>query len=56
MQTKYSIDQQEHLLRLQAWGELRVDGLIDLLNRAQADPQFRPEMNAIADYRDSFDL
>jgi hypothetical protein len=40
MQTKYLIDQQENLLRLQAWGELRVEGLIDLLNRAQADPHY----------------
>ena len=53
MQTKYSIDQQENLLRLQAWGELTCDGLINLLNRAQADPQYRPEMNAIADYREA---
>ena len=53
MQTKYSIDAQENLLRLQAWGELTADGLIGLLNRAQADPQFRPEMNAIADYREA---
>lgn len=53
MQTKYSIDQPENLLRLQAWGELRVEGLIDLLNRAQADPDYRPEMNALADYREA---
>ncbi len=53
MQTRYSIDTQENLLRLQAWGELTVDGLIALLNRAQADPEFRPEMNAIADYREA---
>jgi hypothetical protein len=53
MQTKYSIDQQQNLLRLQAWGQLSCEGLIDLLNRAQADPQFRPEMNAIADYREA---
>jgi hypothetical protein len=53
MQTKYSIDQQENLLRLQAWGQLSCDALIDLLNRAQADPHYRPEMNAIADYREA---
>ena len=44
---------QENLLRLQAWGELTADGLIGLLNRAQADPQYRPEMNALADYREA---
>ena len=53
MESRYSIDAQENLLHLQAWGELTVEGLIGLLNRAQADPQFRPEMNAIADYREA---
>jgi hypothetical protein len=53
MQTRYSIDTQENLLRLQAWGELTADGLIGLLNRAQADPQYRSEMNALADYREA---
>ena len=53
MESRYSIDAQENLLQLQAWGELTVEGLIGLLNRAQADPQFRPEMNAIADYREA---
>jgi hypothetical protein len=53
MESRYSIDAQENLLQLQAWGEITVDGLIALLNRAQADPQFRPEMNAIADYREA---
>jgi hypothetical protein len=53
MESRYSIDAQENLLQLQAWGELTVEGLIALLNRAQADPQFRPEMNAIADYREA---
>jgi hypothetical protein len=53
MQTRYSIDTQENLLRLQAWGELTADGLIQLLNRAQADPQYSPEMNALADYREA---
>lgn len=53
MEAKYSIDAQDNLLRLQAWGEITVEGLIGLLNRAQADPQFRPEMNALADYREA---
>jgi hypothetical protein len=53
MESRYSIDAQENLLQLQAWGEITVEGLIALLNRAQADPQFRPEMNAIADYREA---
>lgn len=53
MESSYSIDAQENLLQLKAWGEITVDGLIKLLNRAQADPQFRPDMNSLADYREA---
>lgn len=53
MELSYSIDAQEKLLRLQAWGEVTVDGLIDLLKRAQADPAFRPDMNSLGDYREA---
>ena len=38
MESRYSIDTQENLLRLQVWGELTADGLIDLLNRAAGGP------------------
>lgn len=37
MELSYSIDAQEKLLRLQAWGEVTVDGLSGLLNRAQSE-------------------
>jgi hypothetical protein len=53
MQLKYSIDTQENLLRLYAWGEMKVDGLIAVLNQARADPQFRPDMNSLGDYREA---
>jgi hypothetical protein len=53
MELSYSIDAQEKLLRLQAWGDVTVDGLIDLLKRAQADPAFRPDMNSLGDYREA---
>lgn len=53
MELSYSIDAQEKLLRLQAWGEVTVDGLIGLLNRAQADPGFQPDMNSLGDYREA---
>lgn len=53
MELRYSIDTEENLLRLQAWGEVTADGLIGLLNRAQADPKYRPEMCSIADYREA---
>lgn len=53
MELSYSIDAQENLLRLQAWGKVTVDGLIDVLNRAQADPRYRPDMNSLGDYREA---
>ncbi|HKS54480.1 MAG TPA: hypothetical protein VJS12_04300 [Steroidobacteraceae bacterium] len=49
----YSIDAEEKLLRLQAWGEVTVDGLIDLLNRAQKDPRYTPDMSSLGDYREA---
>jgi hypothetical protein len=53
MELSYSIDAGEKLLRLQAWGEVTVDGLIDLLNRARADPRYTPDMNSLGDYREA---
>ena len=53
MELRYSIDTEENLLRLQAWGEITAECLIGLLNRAQADPKYRPEMSSIADYREA---
>src|SRR5678816_308628 len=53
MELSYSIDSQEKLLRLHAWGEVTVDGLIGLLNRAQADPGYRPDMDSLGDYREA---
>jgi hypothetical protein len=53
MELSYSIDAQDRLLRLQAWGKVTVDGLIDVLNRAQADPRYRPDMNSLGDYREA---
>jgi hypothetical protein len=53
MELSYSIDAAEKLLRLQAWGKVTVDGLIDVLNRAQADPRYRPDMDSLGDYREA---
>jgi len=51
MESDYAIDPHENLARLTFWGELTVDGQIDLMNRVGADPRYSPQMNAIADYR-----
>ena len=53
MELSYSIDAQEKLLRLQAWGEITVDGLIGLLNQARADPRYRLDMDSLGDYREA---
>ena len=53
MESKYSIDASEGLVRLQVWGELRADGLIKLMGRIASDPLHRPDMGAIADLREA---
>lgn len=54
MESSYSIQPAENLVRMQVWGELTVDGLIELINRVGADPSYRSGMHAIADLRQSF--
>jgi hypothetical protein len=54
MESSYTIDPQENLLRLQGRGEMTVEGLIALLNRAQADPAYRPDMSSIGDWREAY--
>ena len=54
MESSYSIHPAEKLVKMHVWGELTVDGLIDLITRAGGDPAFRPGMNAVADFRESY--
>jgi hypothetical protein len=54
MESSYAIDAREHLLRLKVWGELSAEGLIDVMNKAGADPRYVQGMPAIADYRDAY--
>lgn len=53
MESSYSIDARDQLVRIKVWGELTAESLIELLNRAVADPRYVPGMNAIADYREA---
>jgi O-acetyl-ADP-ribose deacetylase (regulator of RNase III) len=53
MESSYSIDARENLVRLKLWGELTAESLIELLNRAVADPRYVPGMSAVADYREA---
>lgn len=54
MESSYSIDAREHLVRLKVWGELTAESLIELLNRTVCDPRYVPGMNAVADYREAY--
>jgi hypothetical protein len=51
--SKYSIDTSEGLVRVQIWGELRADGLIKLMGRIAADPKHRLDMAAVVDLREA---
>lgn len=53
MESSYSIQPADNLVRLQVWGELTVDGFTDLIKRVGLDPHYRPGMNAICDLRQS---
>jgi hypothetical protein len=53
MESSYSIHPAENLVKMRVWGELTVDGLIDLITRTGQDPAFDPGMNAVADLRES---
>jgi hypothetical protein len=54
MESSYAIDTQERLVRLKVWGELTAESLINLMNKAGADPRYVQGMPAIADYRDAY--
>lgn len=54
MESSYSIDAGANLVRFKVWGELTAESLIELLNRAVADPRYVPGMHAVADYREAY--
>jgi hypothetical protein len=53
VESKYSIDASEGLVRLQVWGELRAEALIKLMAQIGADPRHRVDMCAIIDLREA---
>lgn len=53
MESSYSIEARDNLVRFKVWGELTAESLIELFNRAVSDPRYVPGMNAIADYREA---
>jgi len=53
MESSYSIQPVDNLVRLQVWGELTVDGFTDLIRRVGRDPHYRAGMDAVCDLRQS---
>lgn len=54
VESKYSIDASEGLVRLQVWGELSASSLIRLMAQIAADPQHHPQMAAVVDVREAY--
>ena len=54
MESSYSIEPDEFLIRLKVWGELTADGLMEVMNRVGSDPRHRPDMPVIADLREAY--
>lgn len=52
MESRYSIQPADNLVRLWVRGVLTVEGLIKLMDRIAAEKDFRPGMNAIGDFRE----
>jgi hypothetical protein len=52
VESSYSIDQAEHLVRIKVGGTLSAEGLTTLMRRIGEDPQYRAGMHAIADFRE----
>jgi hypothetical protein len=52
VESSYSIDQTENLVRMRVGGTLSAEGLTVLMKRIGEDPLYRTGMHAIADFRE----
>jgi hypothetical protein len=52
VESSYSIDQIENLVRLKVAGTLSAEGLTKLMRSIGEDPQYRSGMHALADFRE----
>lgn len=52
MESSYSIDPNERVVRLTLSGRVTVDALTSLMRTIGEDPQYRSGMHAIADFRE----
>jgi len=53
MESSYSIEPAENLVRMQVTGEVTLESLKSLINQVGKDPHYHPGMHAIADLRHS---
>jgi hypothetical protein len=53
MESSYSIDPDEFLVRLKVWGELTADGLMEVMRRVGMDPRHQAGMPVVADLREA---
>jgi hypothetical protein len=52
VQSSYTIDTAENLVRLQVGGQLSAEALTIFMRQIATDPQYRSGMHAIADFRE----
>lgn len=52
MESSYSIDPNERVVRVTLSGRVTVDALTSLMRRIGEDPQYRSGMHAVADFRE----
>jgi len=53
MKCRYEIDRENNIFIKMHYGNITVDGEIELLNRIFADPEYRKGMNAICDFTEA---
>ena len=56
MESSYSIDQDENLVRVTMGGTVTAESLTTLMKRIGEDPDYRTGMDAIADFRECIGL
>lgn len=52
MESSYSIETADNLVRMRISGVITVDGMIELIRHLGRDPQFRPTMAVLVDMRE----
>lgn len=56
MPARYTIDAEQRLVRIRAWGTVTDDGARTLYERLRSDPSFDPTYCQLADFREVTDV